>query len=416
MKKTINQIFDSMDTHKLIWLSFLIIFSLLIRFVAAYFLRDIYIDNEWKFLLSNLIQHQSYSMYTFDDQLIPSATLPPIYPFFLYFLNFINFFGEQGLVYLTIFVQIILSVYSIYVFYEINKNFFSHKISLINAFIFSIIPLNIYASGQISSITLQVIFSLLFLKFLILIIKKQNIKNIFIFSIISSFLILTRGEFILIFVLITLFILLSNKIKFYNFLKIMSIVLLLISPYLIRNYIHFDQVFIVKSLGYNLWKGNNELSTVDGFENIFSPEFKHIYSDINNLEKNKYYEINKDRIFLEEAVDNISQDKTRYFKLFIKKILSFYFIDINSKYQNYYNIFHILPMLMISILSFPGLFLFYEKDKFEKKPIYLYFFINLILFSIFFILARYKLTILPIQIIFASYFIAYIFKKLDKAN
>ena len=75
MKKTINQIFDSMDTHKLIWLSFLIIFSLLIRFVAAYFLRDIYIDNEWKFLLSNLIQHQSYSMYTFDDQLIPSATL-----------------------------------------------------------------------------------------------------------------------------------------------------------------------------------------------------------------------------------------------------------------------------------------------------------------------------------------------------
>ena len=122
------------------------------------------------------------------------------------------------------------------------------------------------------------------------------------------------------------------------------------------------------------------------------------------------------KIFLEEAVDNISKDKTHYFKLFIKKILSFYFIDINSKYQNYYNIFHIFPMIMISILSFPGLFLFYEKSKFEKKLIYLYFFINLLLFSVFFILPRYKITILPIQIIFASYFIAYVFKRLHKTN
>ena len=416
MKKTINQIFDSIGTHKLIWLSCLITFSLLTRLIAAYFLRDTHIDNEWKFLLSNLIQYQSYSMYIFDNQLIPSATLPPIYPFFLYFLNFLNFFGEQGLIYLTIFIQIILSIYSIYVFYEINKNFFSDKISLINSFIFSIIPLNIYATVQISSITLQVIFSLLFLKFLILIVQKQSKKNIFIFSIISAFLILTRGEFVLVFILIISFIFLSKKIKFYNFLKIMSIVLLLISPYLIRNYIHFEQVFIVKSLGYNLWKGNNEVSPVDGFENIYRPEFKYIYSKINNLEKDKYYEINKDKIFLEEAVDNISKYKTHYFKLFIKKILSFYFIDINSKYQNYYNIFHIFPMIMISILSFPGLFLFYEKSKFEKKLIYLYFFINLLLFSVFFILPRYKLTILPIQIIFASYFIAYVFKRLHKTN
>ena len=219
---------------------------------------------------------------------------------------------------------------------------------------------------------------------------------------------LTRGEFILIFSIIFLFIFLNKKIKIGILARIIVIVILVISPYLIRNYIQFNEVFIVKTLGYNLWKGNNKLSSVEGYENYNEV----IKVKIDNLKKNNFYEIYKDNIFLVEAINNIKKDSLAYTNLFFKKIISYYFVNSDSNYPNYYNFFHIFPLLLISILSLPGFFIFCIKGKFENKCLFLYLVLNLIIFSIFFILPRYKLVILPVQIIFATYAIEYVLNKI----
>jgi len=416
MKKNINQIFGNEAYIKIYFLPWLIVLSFILRIVTVYFFRDIHIDNEWNILLDNLIKYKTYSLYVFDGVPVPSVLLPPTYPFFLYLVKITTSLTDYNFLYLIFLIQILLSTYSVFLFYEINQNFFSKKFSLINSFIFSIVPLNIYSCGQISSINLQIVFSLLFLSFLFKITKDQKNKNILIFSLISGLLILTRGEFILIFFLIILFVTLSKKLNLGNLLKIISIVLLIISPYLVRNYIHFNQVFLVKSVGYNLWKGNNELSNVDGFENYKNSKFVKINSEIEKLKKNKYYEINKDNIFLREAIYNLNKDKLKYAELYIKKFFSFYFIDVNSKYPNYYNFFHIFPLIILSILSFPGLFIFLKKKRFENQCLGIYLFFNLLIFSVFFIIPRYKLIILPIQIILAVYFILYVLDMLKKKN
>ena len=405
---------------KINFLFWLMVFSFLIRLVVVYFLGDQYnepkgyrlgVNNEWNVLLAHLIKYKSYSLLIFNEQLIPSVFMPPMYPFFLYSINFISNFSGDNLMYAIIFIQIILSTYCVYIFYQINQNFFSNKLSLINSIVFSIIPLNAYYCGQISSINLQVIFSLLFLKFLILIIKEKNQRNIIFFSIVSGVMILTRGEFILIFLCILFFIFFKKKIKFTNLVKIMIIISIVVSPYMVRNYIHFNEIFIVKSLGYNLWKGNNELANVEGYTDFEKIEFKKLKNNIDNLEKNKHYEINRDNVFLDEAIGNLKNNFSKYFALFFKKFFSYYFIDINSSYPNYYNFFHIFPIILISILSAPGLLFFYKNNKLENECFGIYLFSNLIIFSIFFILPRYKLVILPIQIILAAYFINYIMKR-----
>ena len=97
------------------------------------------------------------------------------------------------------------------------------------------------------------------------------------------------------------------------------VVVLIISPYLIRNYIHFHEIVIVKSVGYNLWKGNNQLSKVEGYENLERVEFSELKDKDNNLKKDKYYEIKRDNIFLDEAIYNLSKKPKHYFNLFIKK-------------------------------------------------------------------------------------------------
>ena len=59
---------------------------------------------------------------------------------------------------------------------------------------------------------------------------KEKISNIIFFSIVSGLLILTRGEFILIFIIIILFSIFNKKIKLINLTKIILIVSLVISP------------------------------------------------------------------------------------------------------------------------------------------------------------------------------------------
>ena len=277
MKKNINQILDNENNIKIYFLPWLIVLSFLLRLIAVYFYRDtdLYSSNvnEWNILLENLIKYKSLTFYSFNGELIPSVIVPPMYAFFLYLVKVVTSFDEPGLLYLVTFIQTLMSTYSIYLFYQINQNFFSNKLSLINSVIFSIIPVNVIICGQISSITLQIVFSLLFLKFLFLVIGKSTNKNIFIFSMVSGLLILTRGEFLLVFSFILFFIFIKKKIKLINLTKILIVVVLVISPYVTRNYMHFDEIFIVKSLGYNLWKGNNQLSSVGGYENLERTEF-----------------------------------------------------------------------------------------------------------------------------------------------
>ena len=415
MKKKINQIFDNtIDTTNYL-LASLIAVSLLIRILTVYFIKDTHIEYEWNILLNNLIEHKSYSIFSFNGELVPSVLMPPLYAFFLYFIHTISFLKEIYFLYLVFFIQIVLSTYSVYLFYQINQSFFSNKFSIINSFIFSIIPLNIYICGQISSASMQLFLSLLFLKLVFMLIKNKTQKNIIFFSIVSGLLILCRGEFAIIFAFTFFFIFINKKVDIINLIKILIIVFLVISPYVIRNYIHFNQFIIVKSLGYNLWKGNNQLSTVGGYGNFEIVEFKNLHNKVKSVNKDKYYEINWDNIFLNEAKDNIEKNPIIYAKLFFKKLFSFYFIDLGSSYPNYYNFFHIFPIIILSLLSFPSLIIFFKNNKFENKYLGLYFFLNLVIFSIFFILPRYKLVILPIQIILVGYTLSYVLKKIRKS-
>ena len=274
---------------KLSSIFWLIILSLFSRILIVYFFGDKNMDNEWGTLLYNLYNFNSFSFYKFDDQFVPSVYMPPLYVFFLYFIKVISI-QNINFINLVFFIQIILGVFSVFIFYNINKKIFSNNISLINSYIFSLVPLNIYVVGQISSINIQILLSLLFIQFLFDITYKQSFKNIIILSIISGLLLLTRGEFILILFISLFYLIFFKKIKILNFFIIILIALLIASPYLARNYFTFGQTTIVKSFGYNLWKGNNQLSLVDvsGFNTRLSfddPNYKFKDPDLNLLKK-----------------------------------------------------------------------------------------------------------------------------------
>ena len=120
-----------------------------------------------------------------------------------------------------------------------------------------------------------------------------------------------------------------------------------------------------------------------------------------------------DKVFLDQATENIIKEPTRYLILFAKKIVSFLFINIKSSQPNYYNPWHYLPVLLLGITSLIGIFVS-DKKSHRLNYLIILFFVNVVIFSSFFILPRYKLVILPLQIIFTNVLIEHIKKKFFK--
>lgn len=403
-------------------LNIIIITSFLLKLTFVFFVHEKNLSDEWIILFNNFQENNSYSYYIFDGKHVPSSYMPPLYFIFLYFnkilsLNLVNF------LYLVFLNQILLSTMSVYLFYKICKNFFNDKNSLIGTLIFSLFPLMIYSNGLVSSASLQMFLYLLFFNYYLFFLEgKVDIISILKLSIICSLNLILRGEFIIIFFFSIFYFILINKKKTLSGIIVLILSIGLISPYILRNFDNTNKLHIVNSSGYALWKGNNQLANVEGFHNSLNPntrkswpdvkEFESLYSELDKIEKNELYEINRDDVFKKEALKNISSNKIKYFLLYLKKIFSFYLIDFESSLKNYYNFFHIIPVLIFGILSIPGIIIAYKKKgNFKIKYLISMTLILTCFISIFFILPRYKISIISFQILFSIFCVEYIKKK-----
>ena len=397
----------------------LLILSLIIRIASYFFYGDYGLTNEWERILHNKEISDIFGFYVaineyvaqpklaeIGERVLPSVYMPPLYYYFIYLIKFISsdFLTTSKLV---IIFQLFLSILSILLFYRILNEFLTKNLCIIFTAIFAFFPINVIASCKISSITLQIFLLLNFFFFLLKFLKKKKNLHLFIFSIFSGLLVLIRGEFIL-FYLITLlyfFIFFEKKIK--TILISLFIMLIVISPYLKRNYILFETLTLTKSFGYNLLKGNNPNFKVEGDAVFIEKEFPR--SDLLIKTDNKY-ELNLDNFYKIKALEYIKEQPLTYIKFYFIKVLSFLFLDINSTYPNYYNFFHIFPKIILAITSFAGaITALKEKGFFQYLSIY--YFINIFLFSIFFILPRYSLILLPIQLILSINIIKHLFRK-----
>ena len=79
------------------------------------------------------------------------------------------------------------------------------------------------------------------------------------------------------------------------------------------------------------------------------------------------------------------------------------FFDINSTYPNYYSLLHIIPKLILSMTTLIGIVMIVNFSTSLSNFFIIYDFANLGLFSFFFILPRYSLSLLTIQIVLSLY-------------
>jgi hypothetical protein len=384
-------------------LFFLISISIIVRLLSIYLFGAKEISNEWGVMVSIMEEHQMIGFRKIEGEIMPNIFMPPLYPVFLYLIKI--FFFNINYYLLTIqLMQLLFSIVSILYLIKILSEYFSKKMTYIGAYIFALFPLNVYAISQISSVTLQILLIIFYIFYFIKSLKNNSKKNIILFSVSSACLILLRGEFFIFYIFTLLFFFFKKKINL--IISSLVITILLISPYIVRNYYIFEVITITKSGGFNLFKGNNPLSKAEGIPMLDDVEkiSKDTYEKIKKIKPQPKYDLIIDNLYKKEAIKFIIDNPFRYFKLFIAKIFSFLFIDLNSSYPNYYNIFHIIPKILISIPTLIGILLLINKKDILTFFAF-YYLLSGFIFSIFFILPRYNLALLPIQVILTCYFL-----------
>ena len=403
------QYLKNKETYLLI---FLFLFSFLIRIPIIFIFGDTSLENEWEILVHNLIIHGQLVYERFDEFLLPNLWMPPLYAYYIYIFSFFGLEGQNHVL-LVLFSQVLLASISVAVFYKINTLFFSKKLSFYSSLLYSLFPLHLYACGQISSISLQTFLLILFFYFFFQVVKKKNFSSIALFSFITGLLILLRGEFRIISILSILYLFLFFKIPIKKVLLIFLITLVTISPYLIRNYLIFGKITIVETSGYNLWKGNHpdamKNSRVEGAEMVD----ENLQKLNDAIPRDKFYRINRDKLFLDQAIKNIMKEPIGYLIFFVKKVISMLFIIIGSMDPRYWNPLHYLPVLLLGVTSLIGIVLS-DKKSYKFNYLIFIFFVNIVIFSSVSILPRYKLVILPLQIIFTNVLIEHIKKNFFK--
>lgn len=395
----------------------IILISFIIKIILSFYFSDQTLKNEWAILVHNFKISGILGLNVFEstfvanprfgdsgEQILPSVFMPPLYTYFLIFHEILS----PNNVSLIILSQIILSTVSVYFFYKILINYTNLKFSLFLSFIFSIFPLYVYSTLKISSISTQVFLLILFFYFIFKYDLKPKLKNLILFSFTSGLLILMRGEFILFYFLTIIYFLILKKINLKSIILTLIISLLVVSPYLKRNYNYFDKITLTKSFGYNLLKGNNPEFKIEG--NLFFIEDNFKREELKILADNKY-EINLDNFYKNQALKFIFDDPFKYLKFYLIKVFAFIFFDYSSSYPNYFNILHILPKITLSILSLCGAIIALKKKNIFQY-LSIFYFTNIFLFSIFFILPRYSLILLPIQLILLIPFVKILISKI----
>lgn len=406
------------NRRKSILLSSLII-ATAIRFIIVFTHGDATLVNEWDPIVRNLLAGRGFVYYSIDAfggivaefqispvNVIPSAYMPPLYALFLTSITYFTGIGFWGIKIILI-IQTAISAVTLLIIYETTKLKFDSGAGLIAVLILAFYPLMAYMPSQISAVNLYLFLNYMLIYLLVKWELYQNIEYIVISGILSGLLVLSRPEFILYLFVISKWIYGKQKNRNRNMIIYLLIIGGCIAPWLTRNYLIYERIMpTTTSAGINLWEGFNKNATgiLSSYANPVVKMNPQMKKAIHELKPSKYYEVELDRIYRENAIKDLREYPYRAFWLTVKKFVYFwgYYWGIECSYPGVKSVLYWLPWFLQMPFFLYGIFL--VKNRFKDLSLfYNYLLIATIVVMLFFVVPRYRLFILPIVIMFSSY-------------
>jgi 4-amino-4-deoxy-L-arabinose transferase-like glycosyltransferase len=391
-------------------LLFIFCLGLILRLLFVFLLDErIYWFDGFRYdsLARNLVEGRGYT----TENNVATSFRAPGYPFFLALIYLI--FGHSFLA--VRIVQALLDLVTMFLIFNIGKLLFEKKVAITSILIYAIYPLLLYSVSTFFPATLFTF--LLALVFYLTLNVKQN-PSIFKFialGVIIGLSILTVPTVSAMIPFLLFWIILSRKEK--NFRSVLSIVVIIsamvmtMTPWLIRNYVvHKKPLFIASNGGYNFWMGNNPHAKISTGNSIPIPD------KLSQKLSNTKSEIERERIFYQDAFQFIKANPKRFISLtFLKALNLWHFYPTpttgyktNVMLSKALSVVSCVPILILAIF---GMIFTYSKKKQEVCLFVLLFLTFTAVYAIFFTKVRFRIPLDPYLIIFASYSIVHLWER-----
>lgn len=399
-------------------LIFIFFLALIIRIPIVITSGDRTLENEFCVLVHNLLNDHGYSFFSVDNNgeivqhivhnpraSLPTATIPPVYPLFLAGMCFVFGTGLDVVILIEI-IQALIGAMCCIVLYWIVAFKFNKTSAFVSALLFCFYPILVYLCGQISAANVYVFINLVLLFLLFKGEKTGKTRWFFLAGLAFGLLLLSRAEVILYAPFILLWISLVLCTSRAKRISVFAVAALIVwAPWAYRNYKRFDAfVPLTTQGGYNLWQGQNPQATGTRSQYTdppfqISPEKR---EKILSLQPGVRYELELDKIYMNEALMFMTKHPTEVLKLALRKFVFYwgYYWGIKFTYPGARSVAYWLPWFILLPFFMIGL-IHSIKDVRKYCLFHLYFILSTLIAMLFFVIPRYRLFILPLIFPFA---------------
>lgn len=371
---------------------------LLFIFITALFLRIIYCLQTQDFKLEsdaviydkvgwNLAAGNGFAI----EKNIPTAFVFPVYPIFLSFIY--RIFGHN-LTYVRVIQSLISSLVCILIYLIAKTTFECEDISRLSAIISIIYPSLIIYSEKILNDSVGTFFILGCIYLLISAFKLKKINHWFLAGMVMGICILLRAEYAL---FIPLIFILLWKINFKEFLPkflfFVLAVILIVFPWVIRNYIVFNEFPLIST------RAGSTL-----YNSYFVSDMGFSYNQFKNVNKEYFLlktESEKDKYLMKKTLRYLKNNPFIFFKLIPLKLgMIFYPFDGKWHKLNLLSKYNLLFGLIFCFSIF-GIFYIIKNKKKQSYILFIPFLQTIFTCIIFYGKPQYRVPLEPILIILA---------------
>jgi len=383
-------------------------------------------NNNWKFgyemgqIASSLAKGNGFSWPELDlYPQGPTAWMPPIYPFIMAatFKIFGIFSHEAAMVLLLL--QAIISSLTCILLYLLGKRLYNTQVGLLAAFLLAIYPPAIHFAVQKVWVTSLSAFCLLLV---ILMFLRQadhpHMEGGAGIGILLGFAALVdpviMGTYAFAFAWLWLKADGNRRTVTKRMAATLIALLVTISPWLVRNYIVFENfVFIKSNLGNELFVGNNPYAT--GHWSYRHPAGAEILTEAEKEYLKRSDEGTRNNILFGKAMTFIVEHPVRFTQLTMTRFVR-YWTDMLRPFNGWQSKTSLIVYFLVLVLAVVGLLL--SKARGRNVQLVLLFLLSFPLPYYFTVvgLFRYRFSIEPILLIFVGYTLYWLAPRLEKAT
>jgi 4-amino-4-deoxy-L-arabinose transferase-like glycosyltransferase len=337
----------------------------------------------------------------------------PLYPYIL--AGLYTIFGRSVI---TVGIcQALVSSLTVLLLFFIGRKLFDERVGLGTALIAAVYPYGVYHDIRVfDNFLFEFILGLLILSILRLGENPTTLNSILI-GLLMGLAILCRSAFVTFTAFFFLPFLISYRFSLKKVLRIAMVIVfvecIVLSPWLLRNYLLHNRIVLSTYGGWNFLLGNNELTFQEVQNRREGDLALSRYLKNSSVTLTHLTESEMDQWFFHKGIEFIKNNPDTFLKLICLKIVNFWNVRLIPASSPWKELIYSLSYGTILFLSLPGIVLSLKQWRkfFLIYLLLLYFTVSYIPFAV---VSRYRKPVDPYLIMFGIYGVIYLYEKLQQ--